>query len=213
MDGPAAPPRLIQHMADSPDKVLLEAAARGEESAFAQLYDRYHQRVRLVAWRISHRADWLDDILNESWCRAYNQRTRFDPERDFMVWVVGIVRNVYREFCRQGRLTVVSTEEAPQAGEAESADLTPEQLAHEAEVIAELNNCVRELSDTDAEIVRLRFFENQSLRLVAAQVNVAEATLREIRIPAIQARLRRCLARKKIDISDFFAAQGGGQSQ
>lgn len=200
-------------MSDRSDKETLIAAAAGDESAFAQLYDRYHQRVRLVAWRISHRPDWLDDLLNEAWCRAFNQRTGFDPDRDFMVWVVGIVRNVYREMCRRGRLTVLSTEETDGANEAESTELSPEQLVHEAEVLAELNACVEQLSDTDAEIVRLRFFENQPLRVVAQQVSVAEATLRANRIPEIQEKLRRCLARKKIDISDFFSAQAGGDSQ
>lgn len=192
---------------------MLEAAARGDEAAFAQLYDRYQQRVRLVAWRISHRADWLDDILNEGWCRAFNQRTRFDPDRDFMVWIVGIVRNVYREFCREGKLTIAGPDEMARAGEVESGEISPARLAHEAEVLAELNHCVDQLSDTDGQIVRLRFFENLPLRTVAQQVNVAEATLRAIRIPEVIERLRRCLARKNIDISDFFSAQAGGESQ
>ncbi|MCB9852967.1 MAG: RNA polymerase sigma factor [Phycisphaerales bacterium] len=200
-------------MPDRSDKEILEAAARGDEAAFAHLYDRYQQRVRLVAWRISHRADWLDDILNEGWCRAFNQRTSFDPERDFMVWIVGIVRNVYREFCRQGKLSIAGKDEADRAGEVESGELSPVRLVQEAEILSELNLCVEQLSDIDGQIVRLRFFENQPLRIVAQQVNVAEATLRAIRIPEVIERLRRCLARKNIDISDFFSAQGGGDSQ
>ncbi len=200
-------------MADKTEHDILMAVAKGDEAAFARLYDRYQQRVRLVAWRISHRPDWLDDILNEAWCRAFNQRKSFDPDRDFMGWVVGIVRNVYREFCRKGKLSIVSSEETDAVGEVESEDQSPEDLAHWADVLFELNQCVDQLSDADAEIVRLRFFENQPLRVVAQQVNVAEATLRAIRIPELIERLRRCLAQKKIDISDFFSAQGGGESQ
>ncbi|HPF40796.1 MAG TPA: RNA polymerase sigma factor [Phycisphaerae bacterium] len=199
-------------MPDRSDKETLTAAARGDETAFASLYDRYHQRIRLVAWRVTHRADWLDDLLNEAWCRAFNQRTSFDPDRDFVVWLIGIVRNVYREFCREGKLSIAGRDELEQVGEVESEEVSPARLAQEAEILEELNHCVGQLSDTDGQIVRLRCFENQPLRVVAQQVNIPEATLRT-RIPEVFERLRRCLAKKNIDVSDIFSAQGGGDSQ
>ena len=199
-------------MSDRSDKETLAAAARGDEAAFATLYDRYHQRIRLVAWRITHRADWLDDLVNEAWCRAFNQRTSFNPDRDFVVWLIGIVRNVYREYCREGKLSIAGRDELEQVGEVESDEVSPDRLAHEAEILEELNLCVGQLSDIDGQIVRLRCFENQPLRVVAQQVSIPEATLRT-RIPEVFERLRRCLAKKNIDVSDIFSAQGGGDSQ
>lgn len=193
-------------------KDILSAAALGDEKAFQQLHDRYHQRIRLVAWRITHRPDWLDDLLNEAWCRAYAQRTRFDPQRDFVVWMIGIVRNVYREYCRQGRLSLPGTTDLAEI-DPESEDASPEALAHEAEVLEALNDCVERLSDADATIVRLRFFQNKTLREISQAVGVPEATIRASRLPEITESLRRCLSKKKIDVSDFFSAQAGSGSQ
>src|SRR5216684_7751704 len=80
---------------------LFEAIREGDAVAFERIFDLYQERVRLVTWKISHRADWVDDLVNEAWCRAFAQRTTFDCEHPFLVWMAGIVRNVYREECRK----------------------------------------------------------------------------------------------------------------
>ena len=199
-------------MSETPLNDILKAAAAGDEDAFRKLYDRFHQRVRLIAWRISRRADWLDDLLNEAWCRAYAQRTRFDPDRDFLVWMVGIVRNVYREFIRQGRLTLAQTTGEGEI-EVESDDVSPEALAQEAEVLEALNACVEALPEVEAQIVRRRFFLNQTLREVAQAAGMPEATLRATRLPDIVEKLRRCLSKKKIMISEIFPAHRDREPQ
>ncbi len=194
------------------EKKLLDAIRAGDEAAFERLYDLYHARVRLAAWRISHRGDWLDDLLNETWCRAFDQRRAYNPKWPFLVWMAGILRNVYREQCRQSPVTL-PTDQARVAGSPETEGLDPQRLAHEAEALAGLNECLSRLGAEDALIVRLRYFEGKPLRVVAKEVRIAESTLRDSRLPAVLASLRRCLSEKKIEIPDFFSAQGGGESQ
>lgn len=198
-------------MTDRADQELRDAVGAGDEQAFERLYDSYHERLRLVAWRISHRPDWVDDLLNEAWCRAYHGRRSYKPDQPALVWLAGIVRNVYREFCRKSPQTIGGTPD--ESAGVRLDEVTPEQAAHEAEVLAGLNACVAALGPAEARIVRLRFFEGKTLRLVAQEVGVPESTLRDTRLPAILARLRRCLDRKKIDFSEFFSAQDGGESQ
>lgn len=200
-------------MSEPTVRELCEALAGGDDRAFERLYDRYHQRVRLVAWRISHRADWVDDLLNEGWTRAFHQRSKYDPKYDFMVWVVGIVRNVYREYCRQGRLTIQHNDDVDVAADGPTDDMSPEALAHEAEVLFSLNECVSKLSDEDGVIVRRRFFEGASLRLIAQELNLPEATLRASRVPGVLDQLRRCLAKKNIEIPAEFSARALGDTQ
>ncbi len=199
-------------MDDAAEKKLLDAIRAGEEAAFERLYDLYHARVRLTAWRITHRADWLDDLLNEAWCRAFDQRRAYNPKWPFLVWMAGILRNVYREHCRQSPMTLTA-DDVRLAGGAETEDLDPQSLADAAEALAALNDCLSRLGAEDARIVQLRYFEGKSLRFVANEVRIAESTLRDSRVPAILATLRRCLAKKKIEIPAFFSAHGEGESQ
>jgi len=212
-EGRAAPD---QAMPDRSETELFEAIAAGDAVAFERIYDIYQQRARLTAWRISHRADWVDDILNEAWCRAYSQRRLFDPARPFLVWLAGILQNVYREHCRKSPVTYdgdVETQATTTAGSPRLDEDSPEKIAAEAELLAGLNDCLERMDPLAVRIVRLRFFEGRTLRLVAQEVNIPESTLREVRLPAVYRALRQCLARKGIEISQVFPAQAGGPRQ
>lgn len=194
-------------MGERSEKQLQNALRSGDEAAFARLYDICHERVRLVAWRISHRADWLDEILNESWCRAYELRASYDPSRPFVVWMAGIVQNVYREQCRKSPLTAGDREDMREGGE------SPEALAAESELLSGLNDCIGRLAKEDGQIVRKRFFEGQPLRLIAEELRIPESSLRAQRLPGIMDALRRCMKGKGLEISEVFSAQDGGESQ
>jgi RNA polymerase sigma-70 factor (ECF subfamily) len=197
-------------MADRSEKQLFADLRAGDDAAFDRVYDLYHQRVRLTAWRISHRRDWVDELVNETWCRAFEQRKRYQPDRSFLVWMAGIVLNVYREHCRSSPTTVGGPHDLRPA---ETSDPSPESVAAEAELLVGLNDCMARLATQDARIVRLRFFDGESLRLVAQEVNVPEATLRERDLPRILSALRRCMEAKGLKIDDIFSAQGGLERQ
>ena len=193
------------------EEQLFEAIREGDAVAFERVFDLYKERVRLVAWRISHRSDWIEDIVNEAWCRAFAQRTRFDPTQPFLVWMVGIVRNVYREECRKSPL-VIAENSAP-GGNIPADEASPNDLAEEAELLAALNGCVSQLSSQDQDIVRLRFFEGQTLRGISETLGLPESTLRDVRIPAAFKAIRKCLKKKGIRESQFFSAQDGPELQ
>jgi RNA polymerase sigma-70 factor, ECF subfamily len=191
-------------MADRSDVELSQAIRTGDQGAFERAYDRYQQRVRLMAWRISHRPDWVDDLVNEAWCRAFRQRTSYDPNVPFPVWIGAIIQNIYREYCRSSRARRAG--DAPGGQEAATSP-SPSEIAEEAEWLEGLNDCVQRLEPQDAEIVRLRFFRDLPLRVVAKEVGIPESTLREVRLPAAYRALKRCLEQKKIRFSGIFPAR------
>lgn len=193
-------------MTDPVDLEFGEAIRSGDQAAFERAYDRYRQRVRLAAWRISHRTDWVDDLLNEAWCRAFRQRTTYRPDVPFPSWMTGILLNVYREQCRR---SVAEAKTASDGGPtALGAEPSPVDVAAEAEVLEGLNDCVQRLTAEDARIIELRFFKGMPLRSVAKEVGIPESTLREARLPAAFEALRRCLERKKIGMTQLLS---GGQ--
>jgi RNA polymerase sigma-70 factor (ECF subfamily) len=180
------------------DAELFESVRSGTERAFEQIYDRYHERVRLVAWRVSHRPDWIDEICNEAWCRAFKSRMSFDASRPFLVWMGGILNNVYREHCRASPTTAgESLEPTQKAGSDNGTD--PERLAAEAELLTALNECMGQLTAEDARLVRLRFFDGMTLRSVAKELSIPESTVREQRLPDVMNQLRLLLKKKGIE--------------
>ncbi|MBN1425589.1 sigma-70 family RNA polymerase sigma factor [Candidatus Fermentibacteria bacterium] len=200
-------------MADRSERELFEAVLAGDDQAFEQIYDRYQQQARLMAWRVSHRPDWVDDLVSETWCRSFRLRKVYDPGRPFAVWFAGILQNVYREHCRRSQTTLDRAPDVMDGPASQVEEQTPETIAAEAELLAQLNDCVNRLDPQDARIVRMRFFDECTLRHVAQEVSIPESTLREVRLPAVFKALRRCLEKKGIRFSQLFPAQGAEEEQ
>jgi RNA polymerase sigma-70 factor (ECF subfamily) len=89
---------------DSPtDDELVAQTLAGCREAFVQLYDRYARMVRAVVAGVS--GDWpgAEDMVQESFMRAYRKLgSLHDPSR-FGAWIVGIARQVGRERRRSMR--------------------------------------------------------------------------------------------------------------
>jgi RNA polymerase sigma-70 factor (ECF subfamily) len=200
-------------MPDRSERELFEAVLAGDNQAFERIYDRYQQRTRLMAWRVSHRPDWVDDLVNETWFRAFRMRKTYKPDRPFAVWMAGILQNVYREHCRKSPTTLDSAAEVAQAAVGDIEDQSPEKIAAEAEVLEGLNECIARLDGPDTRIIRLRFFDGLTLRAISKEVALPESTIREIRLPAAYTALRKCLDKKGIRLSEVFPAQDPGSRQ
>ncbi len=194
-------------MDEAAEEALLRRVPTGDDAAFESLYALYAQRVRLAAWRFCRRGDQIDDLTNETWCRAYRLRPDYDPTRPFFSWLCGILHNVWREQARKNAADSSDTA----ADDMPADDLSPDDVAAEAEMLAGLNDCVSRLDPEEQSLVRWRFFDGEPLRLVAQKLGIAEATVREIRLPAVMVKLQRCLSKKgRADrFFSFSSAQAG----
>jgi RNA polymerase sigma-70 factor (ECF subfamily) len=81
-----------------PQRVLTDAElierSRTEAEEFARLYDRHALAIhRYVARRLG--TDLADDLMAETFLRAFRQRHRYDPvHRDARPWLYGIATNL-----------------------------------------------------------------------------------------------------------------------
>ncbi len=90
-DGPGDDPRPVGRAASSrtpsdPEAAaelveLLTAAARGDEDAFATLYDRTVHRVHGVVWRVLRSADHAAEVTQEVYTEVWRQAARYDSSR------------------------------------------------------------------------------------------------------------------------------------
>ena len=85
---------------------LAEVAREGSHGDFATLYERVSPA--LVAWaRLKLRGEMSrfadpEDLVQETWWRAFDRFPDFDPERGrFRSWVFAIASNVFRELIRR----------------------------------------------------------------------------------------------------------------
>lgn len=144
-----------------------------EAQAFVVLYRRYVDRVfSYFAWRFG----WSDaeDLTADVFTRALKARTGFKRGKAWRPWLFGIARNRALEHSRyrgrNGPLAKMSNDEESVPGPAAEVEA--------AERAQAVRMAVSELSDSQREIVELRFWAGLSYREVAEILGGTEGSLR-----------------------------------
>lgn len=85
------------------DATLVLGVRNGDRAAFAELYDRRARMIRAICYDVTGDFHAAADLTQEVFLRAYrNLGLLRDPQR-FGPWLVGIARQVCREWRRQRR--------------------------------------------------------------------------------------------------------------
>jgi RNA polymerase sigma factor (sigma-70 family) len=125
----------------------LTALARGERAAFDPLFRRLWPLLRGFARRFLS-AEEADDVAQEALLRIFRRASEFDPGRDALAWVLGVVAwqvRTHRTKARRRR-----EETADSLPERETSAASPEEEAAAAELSAALDRALAELSPDDA---------------------------------------------------------------
>src|SRR5688572_20298178 len=106
------------------DSEVLARFVRGDRDAFESLF-RQHQH-EVYQWAVRVVRDWADaeDIVVESFWRAYRSRARFDATRSFGAWMRRITTHVAIDHLNASRRRAwVSLDSSPPlTGRAATAD-------------------------------------------------------------------------------------------
>ena len=174
------------------DAQLTSLIRRGNQEAFAELYERHNSLVMAVA-RASSR-ERAEDIAQEAWTSAY--RALSGPGKSIehaAPWLATIARNVARDRARRDmRLPEVTNDDivaaAPAVGGVESALEGKHNLGR-------LLGAFDELSEEQRVILSLREFGGLTYKQIAEQLGKPEST-----IEAALFRARRKMAKEYAEL-------------
>ena len=97
----------IVHPSDEPtDDALVAATCAGDESAFEKLFERHRRRVARIAARFFPRQEQIEEIVQESFTKAYFALPQFAGAHaaSFAAWLTQITVNAcYDELRRHAR--------------------------------------------------------------------------------------------------------------
>jgi RNA polymerase sigma-70 factor (ECF subfamily) len=83
------------------DGSLVIGALAGDRSAFAELYDRRARLIRAVCYDETCDIQTAAELTQEVFLRAYRDLRRLHAPNKFATWLVGIARQVCREWRRK----------------------------------------------------------------------------------------------------------------
>ncbi len=171
-------------------------AARGEESAFSELYRRTRPMVaRLVGGFAPLDADEVEDVIQETYVRAFKALPRLKEPGAFEAWLLSIARNRARTRLERKSHTRQLDEEVADP-EPEAVPHLPEALQVERD-IAVVRQLIAELPEgEEKKTVQLFYIEGElSAREIAERLGVGKSAV-TMRLERFRARVKRELLRR-----------------
>ncbi|MCP4664037.1 MAG: RNA polymerase sigma factor [bacterium] len=155
----------MKNDAGPPDEAAVIARARGgDDEAFRQLVETHSREVFRLAYRLTGNQENAEDVVQETFLRAYRALHRFDARSRFSTWLHRITANCAMDLLRRSRRdprwdgpddeifdTFASTEPGP------------ERLTLSAEIERRVRSGLAKLTPTERTAFVLRHFEQQSI--------------------------------------------------
>src|SRR4030088_1599297 len=116
---------------------VLARARQGDSEAFRALVEQHGRSVFRLAFRMTGNEQDAEDVVQESFLRAYRQLGRFESRADFGTWLYRIAANCSVDLMRakQSRHDMSRGESLDEAVNLPaSASLDPERLAKSGEI-------------------------------------------------------------------------------
>jgi RNA polymerase sigma-70 factor (ECF subfamily) len=174
------------------DEVAIENARRGDRDAFRVLVERHARPVFRLAFRMTGNEIDAEDMVQETFLKAWKQIGRFDGRAAFGTWLHRICANCALDHIRaRKRKQDALTGDDALAHIATGAP-SPERLALSSQVTAILGVAFDELSEMERAAFVLRHYEGLSIEEISATLGVQPGAAKHSVFRAVQ-KLRRAL--------------------
>ena len=180
------------------ENTLIRTARNGDETAFRALFDAHSGRIFGLAYRYLRNQTDAEDVLQETFIRAFNALGTYDPGKTagFGLWINRIGINCSIDALRRGRRRSAE----PLEGEfmntlaAWAPEDDPERVARNREVRLRIDQALDRLSSRQRMIFTLRHDLGYTTREIAQSVGTTEGSVKKHLFRAVEGlkkRLRR----------------------
>lgn len=174
------------------DEEIVERVRAGETALYEIIMRRYNQRLYRVARSILRDDAEAEDVMQDTYVRAYQYLHQFAGRAPFSTWLTRIA--VHEALARHRlRRRNQQVENAEQDGElvmsVPGSSLDPEQSASNAELGQLLEQAVLQLPEQYRSVIMLRDIEELSTSETAASLDLSEENVK-VRLHRGRAMLR-----------------------
>lgn len=183
------------------DRLAIGKAQRGDRDAFRLLVERHSRPVFRLAFRMTGNEIDAEDMVQETFLKAWKQIGKFDGRASFGTWLHRICANCALDHLRarkrkqdpQGVSRQDSgTETVDHMAQLASGAPSPERLALSAQITAILGPALDELSDMERAAFILRHYEGLGIEEISRTLGVLPNAAKHSVFRAVQ-KLRRAL--------------------
>ncbi len=175
------------HLSDKAQKdlQLVDAAINGDQSAYAELMERYRESIYYMMLKMVNNTDDADDLTIEAFGKAFNRLKQYSPNYAFSTWLFKIASNNCIDFIRKKRIKVTSMDTGIKNDDgetifidAESNSRNPEETAMHKQKVMHMRELVSKLKPRYRLLVEKRYFEELSYEEISEELDLPLGTVK-----------------------------------
>lgn len=167
------------------DLAIVNRAKMGDQTAFAELMDKYKEPVYFLLLKMIKNTDDADDLTIEAFGKAFNRIHQYEPRYAFSTWLFKIASNNAIDFIRKKRVHVTSIDNAYTNSDGESVSididgghLDPEEVLIKQQKVKAMRQVVEKLKPNYRELVIKRYFEELSYEEISEEMDLPLGTVK-----------------------------------
>lgn len=179
------------------DSAAADEARKGNQLAFRALVERHSQSVFRLAFRMTGNEQDAEDLVQETFLRAYKQLHRFDGRASFGTWIYRICANCSLDLirARKGRKeqqTSTDDETLNWLDRIATREPSPERLTQSGQLASLLESALKRLTEMERAAFVLRHYEGCAIEEIARTLGVETNAAKHSVFRAVQ-KLRRAM--------------------
>ncbi len=186
------------------DIKLVQAAQGGDKRAFAQLVEKYEQRVYNLARKMMRDQQDAEDVLQETFISVYRNLQNFHGDSSFSTWLYRIATNASLMKLRGRKAPALSLDEPVETESGDGAmpreivdwGITPEEALLSTEIREQMDVAVEALPEPLRAVFVLRDIEGLSVQETSDVLGIS--------VPNVKTRLHRARMMLRENLSAYF---------
>ena len=198
---------MVSSLAGIDESALVAQSREGDSRAFSELVRRYEGKIFRLAQHVTQNREDAEDVLQETFMKAYEHLDQFQGNSKFYTWIVRIaVNQALMKLRRRKTDRSVSLDETIDTGEdtvvreIAAWDENPEARYSREELGSILDTAIQSLEPPYRSVFVLRDIDELSTEETAEALGLS--------VPAVKSRLLRARLQLREKLTRFFKRKG-----
>ena len=184
---------------DAQDAAAVAQVLAGDRDAFRLLVERHSRPLFRLAYRLTGRESDADDVVQETFLRAYAKLATFQHQASFKTWLWRIALNYSMDMMakrkHEATMPRIPDDEHEWGREIEVANTSPgpDRLVLSAEVEEAMRNGIESLTKVERTAFVMRHFDGCSIEEISETLHQSIGSAKNTVFRAVQ-KMRRSLA-------------------
>ncbi len=149
------------------DEDIIRQVLNGNRNAYAELVDKYKDRVFSLALRLIHNRELAEEVAQDAFVKAYRSLHKFRKEAGFSTWIYRITYNAAISEMRKQKYASGDVERAADKLALAETEDDEEIIIQKEAQYKQMEKAINELSPEEKLILTLYYYEENPVEQVS----------------------------------------------